>query len=121
GRVSADVDEELALVSLIPRFLDPTDGEVKVDGRTLKWVTQDSLRAQIGLVLQNSLVFNDTVANNIGCGDPSFTLPQIIEAAKVAHAHQFIQRLPYGYETPIGDLGPYLNPGEHFRLATVQD
>jgi ATP-binding cassette, subfamily B, bacterial len=69
---------------------------------------------------QNSLVFNDTVANNIGCGDPSFTLPQIIEAAKLAHAHQFIQRLPYGYETPIGELGHSLRPGEQFRIALAR-
>jgi ATP-binding cassette subfamily B protein len=110
----------MALVSLIPRFLDPTEGEIKVDGRSLKWVTQDSLRAQIGLVLQNSLVFNDTVANNIGCGDPSYTLPQIIEAAKLAHAHQFIQRLPYGYETQIGELGHSLRPGEQFRIALAR-
>jgi ATP-binding cassette, subfamily B, bacterial len=120
GIVGSDPDEQLALVSLIPRFLDPAEGEVKVDGRNVKWVTQDSLRAQIGLVLQNSLVFNDTVANNIGCGDPSFTLPQIIEAAKLAHAHQFIQRLPYGYETPIGELGRSLSPGEQVRVALAR-
>jgi ATP-binding cassette, subfamily B, bacterial len=120
GIVASDVEEQVALVSLIPRFLDPTEGEIKVDGRNLKWVTQDSLRAQIGLVLQNSLVFNDTVANNIGCGDPSYTLPQIIEAAKLAHAHQFIQRLPYGYETQIGELGHSLKPGEQFRIALAR-
>lgn len=120
GIVGSDPDEQLALVSLIPRFLDPSAGEVKVDGRDVKWITQDSLRAQIGLVLQNALVFNDTVANNIGCGDPSFTLPQIIEAAKLAHAHQFIQRLPYGYETPIGELGRSLSPGEEFRIALAR-
>jgi ATP-binding cassette subfamily B protein len=120
GIVSAEAEEQLALVSLIPRFLDPNEGEIKVDGRSLKWVTQDSLRAQIGLVLQNSLVFNDTVANNIGCGDPSYTLPQIIEAAKLAHAHQFIQRLPYGYETTIGELGHSLRPGEQFRIALAR-
>ena len=74
--------------------------------QNLRWVTLDSLRAQIAMVLQHNLVFNDTVANNIGCGDPSFTLPQIIEAAKIAHAHQFIQKLPQGYETPIGETGP---------------
>ena len=83
-------------------------------------MTLDSLRAQIGLVLQNNLVFNDTVANNIGCGDPSYTLPQIIEAAKLAHAHQFIQRLPHGYETPIGELGHSLRPGEQFRIALAR-
>jgi ATP-binding cassette subfamily B protein len=120
GIVGSDAEEQLALVSLIPRFLDPAEGEVKIDGRAVKWVTQDSLRAQIGLILGNSLVFNDTVANNIGCGDPSFTLPQIIEAAKLAHAHQFIQRLPYGYETPIGDLGHSLSPGEQFRVALAR-
>jgi ATP-binding cassette, subfamily B, bacterial len=120
GIVSSDQDEQLALVSLVPRFLDPNEGEIKIDGRILKWVTQDSLRAQIGLVLQNSLVFNDTVANNIGCGDPSYTLPQIIEAAKLAHAHQFIQRMPYGYETPIGELGHSLKPGEQFRIALAR-
>src|SRR5262245_58783590 len=120
GIVASDVEEQVALVSLIPRFLDPSEGEIKVDGRNLKWVTQDSLRAQIGLVLQNSLVFNDTVANNIGCGDPSYTLPQIIEAAKLAHAHQFIQRLPYGYETQIGELGHSLKHGEQFRIALAR-
>jgi ATP-binding cassette subfamily B protein len=120
GIVAADRDEQHALVSLIPRFLDPTEGEVKIDGRSVKWVTQDSLRSQIGLVLQNSLVFNDTAANNIGCGDPSFTLPQIIEAAKLAHAHQFIQRMPYGYETSIGELGRSLTPGERYRIALAR-
>ncbi|HEX3148177.1 MAG TPA: ABC transporter ATP-binding protein [Gemmataceae bacterium] len=120
GIVGSDVDEQVALVSLIPRFLDPNEGEVKIDGRSVKWVTQDSLRSQIGLVLQNNLVFNDTVANNIGCGDPSYTLPQIIEAAKLAHAHQFIQRMPYGYETPIGELGRSLSPGEQFRIALAR-
>jgi ATP-binding cassette subfamily B protein len=120
GIVGPDAGEALALVSLIPRFLDPSQGEVKIDGRSVKWVTPDSLRAQVGMVLQNGLVFNDTVTNNIGCGDPSFTLPQIIEAAKLAHAHQFIQRLPYGYETPIGDLGKSLTPGERFRIALAR-
>jgi ATP-binding cassette subfamily B protein len=120
GIVGSDPDEQLALVSLVPRFLDPSEGQVKIDGRDVKWITQDSLRSQIGLVLQNNLVFNDTVSNNIGCGDPSYTLPQIIEAAKLAHAHQFIQRLPYGYETPIGDLGHSLSPGEQFRVALAR-
>jgi ATP-binding cassette subfamily B protein len=83
-------------------------------------VTLDSLRAQIAIVLQHNLVFNDTVANNIGCGDPAFTLPKIIEAAKTAHAHQFIQKLPQGYETPIGEMGHALKPGEMFRIALAR-
>jgi ATP-binding cassette, subfamily B, bacterial len=120
GIVGPDQDEKLALVYLLPRFLDPTSGEVRIDGRNLKWVTLDSLRAQIGLVLQNSLIFNDTVANNIGCGDPGFTAPQIIEAAKLAHAHKFIQNLPYGYETPIGELGHSLRLGEQYRIALAR-
>jgi ATP-binding cassette subfamily B protein len=83
-------------------------------------VTHESLRAQVAVVSQDDLVFTDTVANNIGCGDPQFSLPQVIEAAKLAHAHQFIERLPYGYETVIGDLGHALRPGERFRIALAR-
>jgi ATP-binding cassette subfamily B protein len=66
------------------------------------------------------LVFSDTVANNIGCGESSYDLPKIIEAAKIAHAHQFIQKLPKGYETPIGELGHSLNAGERYRIALAR-
>jgi ATP-binding cassette subfamily B protein len=120
GIVGADEDAKTAFISLIPRFVDPTDGEIRIDDLNLKWVTPESLRSQIGLVTQNNLIFNDTVANNIGCGEPSITLPRIIEAAKVAHAHQFIQKLPYGYETPIGDMGHSLRIGERFRIALAR-
>jgi ATP-binding cassette, subfamily B, bacterial len=72
------------------------------------------------MVMQHNLVFNDTVANNIGCGDPGFSVPQIMEAAKVAHAHQFIQKLPQGYETPIGEMGQPLRLGEQFRIALAR-
>jgi ATP-binding cassette, subfamily B, bacterial len=118
--VGPDDMEKHALVYLLPRFLDPTAGEIRVDGKNLRWVTLDSLRAQTAIVLQHNLVFNDTVANNIGCGDKSYTLPQIIEAAKVAHAHQFIQKLPQGYETPIGELGHALRVSEQFRVALAR-
>jgi ATP-binding cassette subfamily B protein len=118
--VGLDDMEKHALVYLIPRFLDPSGGEILIDGHNLRWVTLDSLRAQVGLVLQHNLVFSDSVANNIGCGDASFTLPRIIEAAKIAHAHQFIQKLPKGYQTPIGEQGHYLNPGETFRIALAR-
>jgi ATP-binding cassette subfamily B protein len=120
GIVGPDQSSKLALVTLLPRWTDPTSGEIKIDGRALKWLTLDSLRSQIGLVLSDHYVFNDTVANNIGCGDPGFALPQIIEAAKLAHAHQFIQRLPYGYETPIGEMGHLLTSGEKFRVALAR-
>jgi ATP-binding cassette subfamily B protein len=120
GIVGPDDMEKHALVYLIPRFLDPHAGEIRIDQHNLRWVTFDSLRAQIAMVLQHNLVFNDTVANNIGCGDPSFDLPKIIQAAKVAHAHQFIQKLPKGYETLIGEMGHYLNIGEQFRIALAR-
>jgi ATP-binding cassette subfamily B protein len=120
GFVGPDDAEKHAIVYLIPRFLDPTSGEVKIDGQNLRYVTLDSLRAQIGMILQHNLIFNDTVANNIGCGDPAYSLPRIIEAAKLAHAHQFIQKLPNGYDTRIGELGHSLRPGEQFRIALAR-
>lgn len=116
----ADDNEKHALVYLLTRFLDPTKGEIRMDGKDLRWVTLDSLRTQIGLVLQNSLVFNDTVANNISCGDTGFTLPRIIEAAKMAHAHQYIQKLPQGYETPIGEMGHALPRSVQFLIALAR-
>ena len=109
-----------ALLYLIPRFLDPREGEVRIDGKNLRWVTLDSLRAQTAMVLQHNLVFNDTVANNIGCGDPSYTRQRIVEAAKIAHAHNFIQKLPHGYATSIGDMGHALSAGEKFRVALAR-
>jgi ATP-binding cassette subfamily B protein len=120
GIVGADDLEKHALVYLIPRLLDPTTGEIRIDQHNLRWVTLDSLRAQIGTVLMHNLVFHDTVANNIGCGDAAFTLPQIIEAAKIAHAHHFILKLPQGYETPIGELGHSLSMSEQFRIALAR-
>lgn len=118
--VGPNPDEKRALVLLIPRFLDPTGGEIRVEDKNIRWVTHESLRAQVALVMQDDWMFTDTVANNIGCGDPQFTLPQVIEAAKLAHAHQFIEKLPYGYETVVGDLGHTLKPGEKFRLALAR-
>lgn len=118
--VGPDEMEKHALVYLLPRFLDPSTGEIRIDEHNLRWVTLDSLRAQMALVLQHNLVFNDTVANNIGCGDPSYSLPQLIEAAKVAHAHQFIQKLPQGYDTPIGEMGQSLSISEQFRIALAR-
>ncbi|MFL5242457.1 MAG: ABC transporter ATP-binding protein [Gemmataceae bacterium] len=120
GLVGAEDQEKHALVYLIPRLLDPASGEIRIDQYNLRWVTLDSLRAQIGIVLQHNLVFHDTVANNIGCGDPAFNLPQIIEAAKIAHAHHFIQKLPQGYDTTIGELGHSLNVSEKFRIALAR-
>lgn len=120
GLIGADDLEKHALIYLIPRLLDPSSGEIRIDQHNLRWVTLDSLRVQIATVLQNNLVFHDTVANNIGCGDSAYTLPQIIEAAKVAHAHHFIQKLPQGYETPIGEMGHPLSVSEQFRIGLAR-
>jgi ATP-binding cassette, subfamily B, bacterial len=120
GLVGSDDQEKHALVYLIPRLLDPASGEIRMDQYNLRWVTLDSLRAQIGSVLQHNLVFHDTVTNNIGCGDPAYNLPQIIEAAKMAHAHHFIQKLPQGYDTTIGELGNSLNVSEKFRIGLAR-
>jgi ATP-binding cassette subfamily B protein len=120
GFVGAEDLEKHALVYLIPRLLDPHAGEIRIDDHNLRWVTLDSLRAQIAIVLQHNLVFHDTVANNISCGDQEFKLPQVIEAAKMAHAHHFIQKLPQGYETPIGELGHSLDLGQQFRIALAR-
>src|SRR6202030_1983966 len=71
-------------------------------------------------VLQHNLIFHDTVANNIGCGDPVYTLQQIMDAAKMARAHQFIQKMPQGYETRIGELGYSLSQSQQFRIALAR-
>lgn len=118
--IAPDVTESHALAYILTRFYDPTAGEIRVDGKNTRWVTLESVRMQIALVLEQSLTFSDSIANNIGCGDPSFTLPQIIEAAKIAHVHQFVQRLSYGYETPIGDAGLSLSLGERYRIALAR-
>ncbi|MCI0379218.1 MAG: ABC transporter ATP-binding protein/permease [Gemmataceae bacterium] len=118
--VGSDDMEKHALVYLLPRFLDPSGGQIRIDGLSLRGVTLDSLRAQIGMVMQHNLVFNDTVANNIGCGDPAYNVRKIIDAAKFAHAHQFIQKLPQGYETPIGDLGHALSTSEKYRIGLAR-
>ena len=118
--VGPDRADKHTLVYLLARFLDPTSGRIRINGKDLRWVTLDSLRTQIGLVLQENLVFSDTVANNIGGGDPTYNLHRIIEAAKTAHAHQFIQKLPLGYETVIGEHGHGLTPGEMFRIALAR-
>jgi ATP-binding cassette subfamily B protein len=118
--VGPDEVQKRSLVYLIPRFLDPSGGEIRIEDKNIRWVTHESLRAQVAVVMQDDFMFTDTVANNIGCGDSQYNLPQIIEAAKLAHAHQFIEKLPYGYETVVGDHGRSLKPGERFRLALAR-
>ncbi len=118
--MSLDEEAKTALVCLIPRLIDPKVGRVRVDGVDLRDVTLESVRAQVATVLQADLVFSDTVLANIALGDPSYDLPRVIEAAKVAHAHHFIQDLPHGYDTVIGPLGEYLKPDQQYRIALAR-
>jgi len=120
GLCGIDDLEKHALIYLLPRLLDPTNGEIRIDQHNLRWVTLDSLRAQISVVTMQNLVFHDSIRNNVGCGDNSYTLPQIIEAAKMAHAHHFIQKLPEGYETAIGELGHSLTLSQQYRIALAR-
>ncbi|MGE3821300.1 MAG: ATP-binding cassette domain-containing protein, partial [Isosphaeraceae bacterium] len=115
-----DEDAKHALVCLIPRLIDPKSGQVRIDGSDLREVTLESIRAQVSTVLQTDLVFTDSVFMNVGLGDPDATLPKVIEAAKVAHAHNFIQDLPDGYDTVIGPAGHYLRPDQHYRIALAR-
>lgn len=112
--------EKHAFAYLLSRFIDPQRGEIRFDGVDTRTVTLDSLRSQVCLVLQSDLLFPDTVANNIGLGDPGFSLQRITDAAKVAHAHQFIQRLPHGYDCLIGAEGFPLKVGESYRVALAR-
>ena len=115
-----DDDSKLALACLIPRLIDPQSGRVRIDGRDLREMTLESVRAQVATVLQADMVFTDSILVNIGLGDPRNTLQRVIEAAKVAHAHHFIQDLPHGYDTVIGPLGHYLKPDEQLRIALAR-
>ena len=113
-------DSKYALACLIPRLIDPTVGRVRIDGVDLRDVTLESIRAQVSTVLQSDLIFSDTVFANIALGDPSYDLPRVMEAAKLAHAHKFIQDLPDGYETAIGPLGHYLTPDQQYRIGLAR-
>jgi subfamily B ATP-binding cassette protein MsbA len=108
------------LLNLLPRFYDPHGGRVKIDAIDIKHVTLASLRSQIGLVTQETMLFNDTVRANIALGHPTATLDEIIAAAKSASAHRFISRLPKGYDTVIGERGDLLSGGERQRLAIAR-
>ncbi len=108
------------IANLVTRFYDVTEGEIKIDGVNIKELTKKSLRNLMGLVTQDSILFNDTVKNNIGLGKENATDEEIIEAAKIANAHEFITELPDGYETNIGDSGNKLSGGQKQRLSIAR-
>lgn len=108
------------LVNLIPRFYDVTEGEILIDGHDIRDVTVESLRSQIGIVTQQTILFNDTVRNNIAYGDIKKSDEEIISAAKSANAYKFILNLPNGFETVIGEQGTRLSGGERQRLSIAR-
>ena len=108
------------LVNLLPRFYDVTAGSILIDGVDVRDVTLASLRRQIGIVTQETVLFDDTVASNIAYGVPSASPYDIEGAARAAHAHEFISALPQGYETMIGERGQRLSGGQRQRLAIAR-
>ncbi len=108
------------LVDLIPRFYDPTRGTVLLDGTDIRTVTTASLRRMIGMVTQETILFNDTIRANIAYGNPAAPQAAIEKAAQQAHIHDFITRLPQGYDTLIGDRGAKLSGGERQRMAIAR-
>ncbi len=129
--LTADVSEVVALVgtsgagkttlvNLLPRFYDPTAGAIRIDGQDIRDFSLASLRAQIGIVTQETVLFNESVANNIRYGRRDATHAEVEEAARAALAHEFIQQLPKGYETLIGERGMRLSGGQRQRLAIAR-
>ncbi len=108
------------LVNLIPRFYDPAPGCIKIDNHDIKEVTLPSLREQMGVVTQDTILFNDTVRRNIAYGRENISEEKIMAAAEAAHAHHFIMKMPEGYDTKIGDRGMRLSGGERQRLAIAR-
>jgi subfamily B ATP-binding cassette protein MsbA len=108
------------LVNLVPRFYDVTGGTIRIDGHDVRDVTLASLRAQIGIVTQETVLFDDTIGANIAYGRPDATTAQIEAAARAAHAHDFITTLERGYDTMIGERGQRLSGGQRQRLAIAR-
>ncbi len=107
-------------VDLLPRFYDTVGGEILIDGIDIRDYRIDDLRSLIGMVTQESILFNDTVYNNIVFGKPGVTEDEVIAAAKVANAHEFIMAMEEGYETNIGDRGAKLSGGQRQRISIAR-
>jgi len=108
------------MANLIPRFYDVTEGRITLDGHDIRDLTLKSLRQQISIVLQNVFLFHGTARENILFGRPGATEEEMIEAAKVANAHDFISELPDGYDTVIGERGVKLSGGQRQRIAIAR-
>ena len=118
--VGASGSGKTTLVSLVPRFYRPSDGKVMIDGVDIRLVDRSSLRRQIGIVSQETVLFDDLIRNNIAYGRPDATEEQIIEAARAAYAWEFIERLPEGLDTFVGENGLRLSGGQRQRLAIAR-
>ncbi|HOD10736.1 MAG TPA: ATP-binding cassette domain-containing protein, partial [Flavobacterium sp.] len=108
------------IANLLTRFYDVQDGTVKIDGIDVKNMTLNSLRSLMGLVTQDSILFNDSIKNNIALGKPDATNEEIISALKIANAYEFVKDLPNGIETNVGDSGNKLSGGQKQRLSIAR-
>jgi subfamily B ATP-binding cassette protein MsbA len=108
------------LINLVPRLYDPAGGSVKIDGRDLRTFTVKSLRDQISYVQQETILFDESIAKNIAYGKPEATRDEIVQAAKLANADEFINRLPKGYDTVVGERGSQLSGGQRQRIGIAR-
>ena len=108
------------IITLLARFYDPTEGRILVDGQDVRDFNVQSLRRQVGIVMQDNILFSGTIEDNIKYGRPGATREEVIEAAKSANAHDFISRLPQGYETWLGERGVQLSGGQRQRVAIAR-
>jgi subfamily B ATP-binding cassette protein MsbA len=108
------------LIGLIPRLYDVNGGRIAIDGRDVRSYTLESLRRQVSFVLQEALLFHATIAQNIAYGKPGATRDEIVSAAKLANAHEFIARMPQGYDTIVGERGDTLSGGQRQRIAIAR-
>jgi ATP-binding cassette subfamily B protein len=108
------------IINLLPRFYDPAEGQILIDGHNLRDVTIDSLRKQIGIVLQETNLFSGTIRDNIAFGRSDATDEEVIAAARAAAAHDFILEFPEGYATPVGERGSTLSGGQKQRIAIAR-
>lgn len=108
------------IINLIPRFYDVSEGTITIDGTDIRDVTQDSLRSQIGIVLQETNLFTGTIRDNIAFGRPEATMEEVTAAAKAAAAHDFVMEFPEGYDTPVGERGATLSGGQKQRIAIAR-
>src|SRR5205085_3674022 len=108
------------LLNLLLRFYDPTEGQITLDGIDLRRIKRDSLRKHFALVQQETFLFNDSILDNIRYGHPEATMEQVVAAARAANAHEFISRMPLGYDTKVGERGVRLSGGQKQRISIAR-